>query len=109
MMSDDYQELSQYLQRLETELRRLGWWSDLPPDDKAFESTAPFCHDCMTLDQWLQWVFIPNFQALIRSEQPLPEKCAIAPMGEISWSEEPPETVAELIRLMQDIDALVSR
>ncbi|WP_293672505.1 YqcC family protein [Thiolapillus sp.] len=64
-MKYDYQKLSRYLQRLENELQQLGWWSDLPPDSEAFESTAPFCHDRMTLDQWLQWVFIPSFQAII--------------------------------------------
>ena len=108
-MKDDYQKLSRYLQRLENELQQLGWWSDLPPDGEAFESTAPFCHDRMTLDQWLRWVFIPSFQAIIDAEKPLPEKCAIAPMGEISWREESPETVTSLISLMHDIDSLVSR
>ena len=48
-MKYDYQKLSRYLQRLENELQQLGWWSDLPPDSEAFESTAPFCHDRMTL------------------------------------------------------------
>ncbi|WP_456406669.1 YqcC family protein [Thiolapillus sp.] len=107
-MNTDYQELSRYLQRLEKELRLLGWWSNTEPDADALQSTAPFCHDRMTLDQWLQWILIPGFQKLIDTGAPLPESCAIAPMAEIAWREEPPESLAALMQLLTDIDTLIN-
>ncbi|WP_456372448.1 YqcC family protein, partial [Thiolapillus sp.] len=64
-MSADYQELSRQLQRMEAEMRALGWWSEQPPDPQALASTAPFCHDRMEFHQWLQWVLIPGFHQLI--------------------------------------------
>lgn len=107
-MSTDYQELSQYLQRLEKELRLLGWWSDGRPDTHALQSTAPFCHDCMTLDQWLQWVLIPGFRKIIQRGAPLPGDCAIAPMAGVAWKDEAPESIAVLVRLLTAIDAFVT-
>ena len=108
-MENDYQELSRYLQRLENELRQLGWWSDVAPGADALQSNAPFCHDSMTFDQWLQWVFIPRIQEILQQKKPLPDNCAIAPMAEIAWAKEPSAAVAGLTQLLFKIDALVSR
>ena len=108
-MNADYQELYRYLQRMEDEMRQLGWWSEQPPAAQAFESEAPFCHDSMTLEQWLQWVFIPKMRALIDAKKSLPEKCAIAPIGELTWQQESGELVSPLLEVMRDVDALLSR
>ncbi len=107
-MSDDYQELSLHLQRMEDELRALGWWSDAPPDAHAMASTAPFCHDRMAFHQWLQWVMLPGFRRLIKQESSLPRECAIAPMAEMAWREEDPGRIRELVRILRDIDSQVS-
>jgi uncharacterized protein YqcC (DUF446 family) len=107
-MANDYQELSRYLQRLEHELRLLGWWSYVAPSEDALHSGTPFCHDSMTFDQWLQWVFIPSIQEILQNKKTLPDKCAIAPMAEIAWATEPPTAIAGLTQLLLEIDALVS-
>ncbi|WP_456446469.1 YqcC family protein [Thiolapillus sp.] len=107
-MSDDYQELSRHLQRMEKELRALGWWSEQPPDAHALASTAPFCHDRMDFHQWLQWVLIPGFQRLIEQESALPEECAIAPMAEMAWREEDPARIRNLVRILREFDQQVS-
>lgn len=107
-MADDYQELSLHLQRLEHELRQLGWWSDIAPDADALHSSAPFCHDSMAFDQWLQWVFIPGIRDILQKKKPLPDNCAIAPMAEIAWAKAPSTAVAGLTQLLFEIDALVS-
>ncbi len=107
-MPDDYQELSLHLQRMEEELRALGWWSDDPPDAHAMASTAPFCHDRMEFHQWLQWVMLPGFRRLIRQASPLPRECAIAPMAEVAWREEDPSRVRKLVRVLRDIDKHVT-
>ncbi len=107
-MNSDYQELSLYLQRLEKELRLQGWWSDTAPPADALESTAPFCHDSMAFKQWLQWVFLPKLQEIIRKNAPLPGNCAIAPMAEIAWREEAADTVATLIKLLTAVDSYIS-
>ncbi len=107
-MKSDYQELSRYLQRLEDELKLLEWWSDTAPAADALESTAPFCHDRMAFDQWLQWVFLPKLQEIIRTNAPLPGSCAIAPMAEVAWHKQSPDTVTTLIQLLADIDSCIS-
>jgi len=106
-MNSDYQELSLYLQRLEKELRLLGWWSGAAPPADALESTAPFCHDSMAFEQWLQWIFLPKLQEIICKNAPLPENCAIAPMAEMAWREESADTVATLIKLLAAVDSCI--
>jgi dTDP-4-dehydrorhamnose 3,5-epimerase len=103
-MYPDYQKLSEHLQQLEAKLRRLNLWSADIPDAEAFKSTAPFCYDSMPFEHWLQWVFIPLLQNIVENEAPFPENCAIAPMGEVAWREIPAADIADLIRLLGDID-----
>ncbi|WP_456413247.1 YqcC family protein [Thiolapillus sp.] len=106
-MNNDYQELSLHLQRLEKELRLQGWWSDAAPSADALKSTAPFCHDSMTFEQWLQWIFLPKLWEIIHENAPLPENCAIAPMAEIAWRNQSAGTVTTLIELLTKIDSCI--
>lgn len=85
------------LDQIETELRQLGCWSSQPPAASAFASQVPFCSDKMRFDQWLQWLFLPRFRALIEGGLPLPERCHITPMAEQA-----------LFHLEQDISSLLA-
>lgn len=70
------------LDELEATLRDLGSWHQPPPAPAAFESQVPFSADTMAFTQWLQWVFIARFRALLEGGRPLPTRCQIAPMAE---------------------------
>ncbi len=61
------QQIHQQLITLETQLRHVALWSDTPPDDKAMQSSEPFCVDTMPIEQWLQWVFIPKMKKMTTS------------------------------------------
>ncbi|MFV0477587.1 MAG: YqcC family protein [Parahaliea sp.] len=67
---------------VEARLRQLGLWEALPPPSEALASTEPFAVDTLTLPQWLQFIFLPRLYQLLEQKQPLPERCAIAPMAE---------------------------
>ncbi len=108
-MSPDYQKLSEHLQQLENKLRECQLWSSNMPDATAFNSTAPFCYDSMPFEQWLQWVFIPALDGLIKNKAAYPENCATAPMGEIAWRKKPGVETLELIHILENIDAHISR
>lgn len=69
----EYSFLASAMLDLEKAMREAGYWSDLPPHEKAFASTTPFFCDTMNLDAWLQWVFIPRMKAMIEHEAPLPK------------------------------------
>lgn len=82
-MSDVVESL---LAALEAELKQLQYWSVLPPSANAMASNLPFCYDTMTLQQWLQYVFIPRMRALLESAHPLPNKIAISPIAEQAFN-----------------------
>jgi len=70
------------LANLETEMRDIDLWETQSPPPSAFESELPFFYDTMNLGQWLQWVFIARFRAILEGEHPLPSNCEVAPMAE---------------------------
>ena len=71
---------------VEAELRRLALWETAAPDPGALASRQPFCIDTLSFPQWLQFVFLPRMHALIDEDQPLPAKCAVAPMAELYFA-----------------------
>ena len=75
-------EVAALLMDIEAELRQLGLWDKLPPPPAAFASEQPFSIDTLTLPQWLQFIFLPTLYRLLEEGQPLPGRCAIAPMAQ---------------------------
>jgi uncharacterized protein YqcC (DUF446 family) len=75
-------ELSEYLAYLEQVMADSGLWSESMPDAKALSSTQPFCLDTLSFEQWLQFVMIPTFKAMIFENVALPNQCQIEPMAE---------------------------
>jgi uncharacterized protein YqcC (DUF446 family) len=76
------QELMRLLAELEAVMRHQGLWEGSPPPPEAFDSDTPFCADTLDFTQWLQWVFVARFRALIGGGHPLPRVCDVTPMAE---------------------------
>ncbi len=95
------------LDALEAELRRQNRWESVMPTAERLTSEIPFCHDTLEYLQWVQWVFIPRFRAVLEGGHSLPSACAIAPAAEISVDPADPKTAALLLALRR-IDYLVS-
>ena len=70
------------LQEIENEMRRLALWESVSPPPSAYESQLPFFYDTMNFSQWLQWVFIARFRAIIAGNHPLPGACNVSVMAE---------------------------
>ena len=97
--------VSRILDDIESELRLLGSWSGHPPDEHAFTSTIPFFADRMRFEEWLQWVLVARFRALIDGALPLPERCQIAPMAEEALHF-PEQDLSRLLDLLHQLDTL---
>ena len=74
--------IEQQIRQIETSMQALKLYARIRPDDTAFESSAPFCYDTMSLLEWLQWVMFPKTRELIAREIPLPTVCEIHPLAE---------------------------
>lgn len=108
-MNDDMLRcgIASRLQALEAELRRQQRWESVMPSADRLASEMPFCHDTLEYLQWVQWVFIPRFRAVLEGDHPLPVACAITPAAEIALDPEDPEIDA-LLAALREIDHLVS-
>ena len=113
IMSDQPTDHSRHLQladqllAIEAELRRTGLWASAAPDPAALESPEPFCHDTLTLPEWLQFVCLPRMAALVERGAPLPDACGIRPLAEHALGRERQDLYA-LLRLLGDVDALLT-
>ena len=96
--------LTAILDDLQSELEKQALWTTQPPSPSAFESQTPFFADTMNFSEWLQWVFIARFRAMIDAEAPLPASCDVAPMAEEALKEMQ-QDVSEIIHLLKAFDA----
>lgn len=99
--------LSRMLDDIEAELRLIGYWSGQPPEEQAFASSMPFFADRMGFEEWLQWVMVARFRALLDGALPLPERCQIAPMAEEAL-QLADQDLSRLLALLRELDALFS-
>jgi uncharacterized protein YqcC (DUF446 family) len=95
------------LLRVESELRRLDVWESFPPAPERLASVVPFCHDTLAFTQWVQWVFLPRFHAVIEGNHPLPSASAIVPVAEIGVEGLRGDADA-LLDAFREIDALIN-
>lgn len=105
-MSSPPETLPDSLDAVETELKSLGLWQAAPPVGNGLTSRAPFCHDTLSLPQWLQWIFLPGMRALLEGGHTLPETCDIAPYAREVLKNDPGTT--RLIVLIKRCDRLIT-
>ena len=91
--------MNHLLNELSDVLKAHKLWSNTPPNEHAFTSTAPFCYDTMRFEQWLQFVFIVRMKQVIAAQQPLPIGANITPMAEQMLGDYP-----EVIDVIKKID-----
>jgi len=99
------QSTNQLLTELTLQLKQQGLRQEREPNLDDLASTAPFCCDTLTFEQWLQFVFIPKIQVMIMKESSLPKNIALKPMAEVSFNYLGGASI-ELINILADIDQL---
>lgn len=95
------------LQQLEQALTTAELWATEAPSQEAMASTAPFCCDKMSFENWLQFIFIPKMTVLITMQSPLPEKISLLPMAEETM--ESGAKTAEVFAVIGAIDKLLGK
>jgi uncharacterized protein YqcC (DUF446 family) len=54
------QDALEYVNRIEAEMRRIGWWQNTPLRPEQLQFKEAFAMDTMTFAQWLQFIFLPR-------------------------------------------------
>lgn len=97
---------NELLVSLEDAMRQATLWSEQRPPEYAFASTAPFACDRMSFEQWLQFVFLPQMNVLLRDGHKLPSDIALLPMAEECFSRS--QETDTLLSVLGQIDQLLS-
>lgn len=100
-------EITVTLAVIERELRRLDAWESIMPTPERLASEVPFAHDTLEFTQWVQWIFLPRFRAVLEGGHPLPTSCAITPVAEDAVEKLAGDTDA-LLDAIREIDRLVA-
>lgn len=98
--------LAEQLLLIERELRTLGFWTVEPPSAEALASVQPFCVDTMSLEAWLQWLFLPRMKLLLETDGPLPSASGIREMADVCYRGREAE-VRGLLRELEKFDQLI--
>jgi uncharacterized protein YqcC (DUF446 family) len=102
-----YLQVTDLLNQIENELKASGLWALVTPSTEAMQSVAPFFCDTMSLENWLQFVFLPRMRALVEGRLPLPQQIAVCPMAEEAFKHLDNRTLL-LINRIADLDELLS-
>lgn len=91
------------INQLIEQLKIIDWWEESPPKVDYLKSCEPFCVDCLTFTQWLQWVFCPRMMYLIENRQELPIKSGLLPIAQEAWKGVCGDTT-QLLLLIDQLD-----
>jgi uncharacterized protein YqcC (DUF446 family) len=99
-------ELGELLDRIEAQMRAIGFWTDNPPDLIAQYDRGELRSylDAPTFELWLQCVFIPRARAAIRDNAfPSGSQVGGIAMRQYDYHSYVPEA-QELLRLLHEFD-----
>lgn len=102
-----HKQLATLLLTLEEVLRASNLWANKPVDSQLLKSTQPFCHDVLSTNEWLQFVFIKKLEQLTKLSLPLPKNCDITPY--VSESMKELSNVDDITKVTKQIDDLLSK
>lgn len=106
-MTSERRQIQQHLNALRDELQSEGLWQGTPPPPQDMASPQPFCVDTLSLEQWLQFVFIPRMDALLEGDLALPDQCSVAPYAEEQLDADALGQ-ADILRRIQQLDELIT-
>jgi len=99
------------LERVETEMKRIGFWTDNPPPllERANRGELRSYLDAPSFEQWLQCVFLARAREAIRNDS-MPASSSVAEMArrQYDYQSHVPEA-QPLLRLLHAFDRLVDQ
>ncbi len=104
-------ELARKLDEIEAELRRIGYWSENPPDLQAeyARGAARTYLDAPTFELWLQTIFLPNARrAVATNALPADSQVGTMALRQYDYHSSVPEA-HQLVKLLGEFDELVRK
>ena len=102
-----YHQVADVVLAIEAEMRRTNLWENTSPPQEHLNSLLPFCCDKLMINQWLQWVFLPQISTILERGLPLPEFSDIFPYAEELLSNYDYD-MKKLLTLLKQFDERIS-
>lgn len=93
------------IDEIEAEMKRAGFWSDTPLPQAAYDFHQAFAMDAMTFTQWLQFVFVPRVNEIIRSGAQFPSGSQVGAQAVRELDSY--EDASRLVSLLCEFDSLI--
>lgn len=106
-MHDISGQIADVLLQVEAKLRASGRWQPKQPAATALASALPFCVDTLSIEQWLQWIFLPRMKQILEHQKPLPARSAIFEYAQDCF-DELDSSDAQLLALIKRFDRLIA-
>jgi uncharacterized protein YqcC (DUF446 family) len=103
--------LSQKIDEIEAEMKRIGYWRENPPDlqAKAARGELRSYLDAPSFEVWLQTIFLPNARNAVQTDTlPADSQVGLMAMRQYDYQFVVPEAHG-LMKLLYDFDDLVRR
>jgi uncharacterized protein YqcC (DUF446 family) len=97
------QDVLRYADRIEAEMRRIGYWQGQPLRPEQMQFKQAFAMDTMAFTQWLQFVFLPRVREAAAANQ-FPSDSSVGTMAVREFDGDP--DAGDLTRLLNEFDAL---
>ena len=96
-------QVLQYADRIEAEMRRIGWWQNAPLRPEQLHFKQAFAMDTMTYAQWLQFIFLPRVREAAATNQ-FPSSSSVGAQAVREFDGDP--DAGDLVTLLSEFDAL---
>lgn len=100
----DHETVAQAINRVEAELKTIGYWRNEPLPPEMYQFTQAFAMDTMPFSCWLQFIFIPRVRSIIETGGAFPRTSMVAAQA-VREFDGVPETEG-LISSLSEFDAL---
>jgi len=97
------QDVLRYADRIEAEMRSIGYWQSQPLRPEQMEFTQAFAMDTMVFTQWLQFVFLPRVREAAATDS-LPSSSSVGTQAVREFDGDP--NAGDLTTLLAEFDAL---
>ena len=98
------QAVTAAIDRVEAELKRMGWWRNEPLPPEMYQFTQAFAMDTMPFSYWLQFILIPRVRGIIEAGGEFPSTSMVAAQAVREFDGVP--EADNLLSALSDFDAL---
>lgn len=102
--ADRIEHVERIIDKIEDEMKRIGYWSAEPPPDSAYQAQQAFAMDRMTFAQWLQFILIPRVHTLLDEKGAFPAQSMVGTQAIREFDGD--EGASKLVQLLNEFDLL---